>query len=56
MTNREFVLLQGFLIYAYFEDAPNNDAVREFVEKGNKFQSMKIGYRKPKYVEDVEEV
>lgn len=41
-----FVLLHGFLIYTYFGDAPNDEPVREFLEKKNCLKNMKICYGK----------
>ena len=37
-----FVLLQGFLIYAYFGNAINDQLIRGLLEKGKRLKSMKI--------------
>ena len=37
-----FVIIQGFLIYAYFGNAINDQLIREILEKGERLISMKI--------------
>lgn len=39
-----FVIVEGFLIYAYFGDAMNDAPLREFLEKGNYLKNMKVSY------------
>lgn len=39
-----FVIIDGFLIYAYFGDAMNDVPVREFLEQKNYLKNMKVSY------------